>query len=94
MNFQWLWFEIVIIFINRILNLQGIKTFSKIDIYEKMINKKTCHLLGQLFSIKNCKKNCSKIDSHEKVFFWEKKHVIISKVIVLVHCISFAPIDS
>jgi hypothetical protein len=39
MNF-WLWFEIVVIFINRTPNLQGIKTLSKIHIYSKMINKK------------------------------------------------------
>ncbi len=38
----------VIIFINKTLNLQGIKTLSKIRIYSKVINKKTCHVLGQL----------------------------------------------
>jgi hypothetical protein len=47
MNFL-LWFEIVIIFINKTLNLQGIKTLSKIHIYSKLINKKICHVLGQL----------------------------------------------
>ncbi len=35
----WLWFEIIIIFINKTLNLQGIKTLSKIHIYSKMIKK-------------------------------------------------------
>jgi hypothetical protein len=43
MNF-WLSFEIVIIFINKTLNLLGIQTLSKIHIYSKMINKKTCHV--------------------------------------------------
>jgi hypothetical protein len=47
MNF-WLRIEIIIIFINRTLNLQGIKIFSKIHIHSEMINKKTCHVLGQL----------------------------------------------
>jgi hypothetical protein len=40
----WLWFEIFILFMKKI-KLQGI---SKINIYSKMINKKTCHVLGQL----------------------------------------------
>jgi len=44
----WLWFEIVIIFISGTLNLQGIKTLSKNHIYSKMMNKKTCHVLGQV----------------------------------------------
>jgi hypothetical protein len=44
----WLLFKIVIIFINVTLNLQGIITLSKIHIYSKMINEKTCHVLGQL----------------------------------------------
>jgi hypothetical protein len=30
------------------LNLQGIMTLSKNHNYSKMINKKTCHVLGQL----------------------------------------------
>jgi len=47
MNFG-LWFEIAIIFINITLNLQGNMTLSKIHIYSKMIDKKTCHVLGQL----------------------------------------------
>jgi len=33
---------------NETLNLQGIKTLSKIHIYSKMINEKKCHELGQL----------------------------------------------
>jgi len=59
----WLWFEIVIIFINRTLNLQRIMTLSQIHIYSKMIDKKTCYVLGELetFIITYCKKNCFKI---------------------------------
>jgi len=30
------------------MNLQGIRTFSKVHIYSKMMKKKTCHVLGQL----------------------------------------------
>jgi len=30
------------------LNLQGIKTLSKIHIYSKMMKKKTCHVFGQV----------------------------------------------
>jgi len=45
---NWLRCEIIIIFKDETLNLQGIMTLSKIHIYFKMINKKTCHVLGQL----------------------------------------------
>jgi hypothetical protein len=38
--FKWLWFEIIIIFKDKTLNLQGMKTFSKIHIYSKMMKKK------------------------------------------------------
>jgi hypothetical protein len=44
MNF-WLQFETIIIFINKTLNLQGIRTFSKNHIYSKLTNKKTCYVL-------------------------------------------------
>ncbi len=44
----WFWFEIIIILKGKTLNLQGIKTLSKFHIYSNMINKKTCHVLGQL----------------------------------------------
>jgi hypothetical protein len=47
-NKNWLWFEIIIIFKDETLNLQGIMTLSKIHIYSKMMKKKTCHVLGQL----------------------------------------------
>jgi hypothetical protein len=59
----WLWFEIIIIFINRTLNLQRIRTLSQIHIYSKMIDKKTCYVLGELEKniITYYKKNCSKI---------------------------------
>jgi hypothetical protein len=43
----WLRFEIVIIFINKTLNLQGIMTF-QIFIFIKKGFKQTCHLFGQL----------------------------------------------
>ncbi len=43
---KWLWFEIIIIFKDETLNLQGIKTLSKIHIHSKMMNK-TCHVIGQ-----------------------------------------------
>jgi hypothetical protein len=36
----WLWFEIIIIFKDKTLNLQGIKTLSKIHVYSKMLKKK------------------------------------------------------
>jgi hypothetical protein len=39
MNF-WFWFEIVNNFLNKTLNLQGIKTLSIIHIYSKMIKIK------------------------------------------------------
>jgi hypothetical protein len=45
---KWLRFEIIIIIKDETLNLQGIKTLSKIHIYSKMMKKKTCHVLGQL----------------------------------------------
>ncbi len=38
----------LIIFINRTWNLQGSRIVSRIHIYSKKRNKKTCHLLGQL----------------------------------------------
>jgi hypothetical protein len=45
----WLWFEIVIIFMNKTLNLQGVMTLSENHIYSKNIYiKKTCHVLGQI----------------------------------------------
>jgi hypothetical protein len=44
---KWLWFEIIIILKDKTLNLQGIRTLSKINIYSKIIFKK-CHVLGQL----------------------------------------------
>jgi len=61
----WLWFEIVIIFINRTLNFERIKTLSQIHIYSKMIDEKTCYVLGELETliITYCKKNCSKSHS-------------------------------
>ncbi len=37
---NWLRFEIIIIFKDETLNLQGIKTLSKIHIYSKMMTKK------------------------------------------------------
>jgi hypothetical protein len=37
-----------IIFLNITLNLKESKTLSKTHIFSKMINKKTCHVLGQL----------------------------------------------
>jgi hypothetical protein len=47
-NKNWLWFEIIIILKDETLNLQWIKTLSKIHIYSKMMKRKTCHVLGQL----------------------------------------------
>jgi hypothetical protein len=61
-----------------------------------MINKKTCHvILGQLQAliITNCKKNCSKIHLYEKVIFGQKDIESFFKVIVLVYCISFTPME-
>jgi len=40
--------KLIIIFKNKTLNLQGIRTLSKIHIYSKMMKKKKCHVLGQL----------------------------------------------
>jgi hypothetical protein len=37
---NWLWFEIIIIFKDETLNLQGIRTLSKIHIYSKTMKKK------------------------------------------------------
>jgi hypothetical protein len=39
------------------------------------MNKKTCHVLGQLqtFIITNCEKTCSKIHLYEKVFLGKKE---------------------
>jgi hypothetical protein len=67
----------VIIFINKTLDLQGIKTFSKIHIYSKMINKKTCHVLGQLYAfiIISCKKIVPKF-IHMNFFLGGKWHAI------------------
>ncbi len=45
---NWLYFEIIIIFKEETLDLQGIVTLSKILIYSKMMEKKTCHVFGQL----------------------------------------------
>jgi len=45
---NWLWFDIIIIFKDETLNLQGIKTLSKIHIYSKIMKKKKCHVFGQL----------------------------------------------
>ncbi len=56
--------------------------------------KKNCHLLRQLYAfiITSYRKNCSKIHSYEKVFFFGKMDIwYFSKVIMLAHCISFAP---
>jgi hypothetical protein len=39
-NINYLWFEIIIIFKDKTLNLQGIKTFSDIHIYSKTMKKK------------------------------------------------------
>jgi hypothetical protein len=59
---------------NETLYIQGIRTFSKIHIYSKMMKKKTCHVFGQLqtFLITSCKKTCSKIHSYDKVSFGKK----------------------
>jgi len=59
-----------------------------------MITNKTCHVLGQLlaFIVTSCKKNCSKIHSYEKVSFRKKDIQSFFEVIMLVHCILFAPL--
>ncbi len=44
----YIWFEIIIILKDETLNLQKIKTLSKLLIYSKMMKKKTCHVLKQL----------------------------------------------
>jgi len=56
------------------MNLQGIKTLSKLHIYSKMTNKKTCHKLGQLYSfiIKSLKKNILKFICMEKLFLGKR----------------------
>jgi len=58
----WLWFEIVISFKNKTLNLQGIKTFSKINFYSNYNN-----LQKQLF----------KNSFVWKSYFWAKGHAIL-----------------
>jgi hypothetical protein len=72
----WLWFKIVIISKDETWNLQGIATISKEFIYSKIINKKSCHVLGKLnaFIITNCKKNCSKIHLYEKLICGQKDY--------------------
>jgi len=44
----WLLFEIIIMFKDMTHNLKGIYTFQNFLIYSKMINKETCHVLGQI----------------------------------------------
>jgi hypothetical protein len=91
MNF-WLWYGIVIIFINKTLNLQGIKTLLKIHIYSKMINKKmSCIETTMSIYHNKLQKNCSKIHAYERTFFWEKDMQSSFKAIILSHCILFAP---
>jgi hypothetical protein len=73
-----LWFEIIIIFKDETLNLQGIKTLSKIHICWKMTKKIKCHVIGQqqAFIIISCKKICSKIHSYGKKN-WGKGHAFL-----------------
>jgi len=76
MNF-WLWFGIFFIFINRTLNLQGIKTLLKISHLFKNDKQKNMICTGTIVGIYHNKlqKNCSKIHSYEKVFLG-KRHVV------------------
>jgi hypothetical protein len=56
------------------------------------MKKKTCHVLGQLFILTSCKKNCSKIHSYEKKTFGKKDMLSFFPIISLAHYIMFTPI--
>jgi hypothetical protein len=76
----WLWFEIVIIFINKTLNLQGIKTLSKFHIYSQMIIIKIlCTRTIISIFLKNCRKNYSKIHLCEKKSFGKNDRLTCSQ---------------
>ncbi len=70
----------------------GIRILSKIHIYSKMMNF-FCHLLRQLYTfiITSYKKIVPKFIHMKKFFFGKMDIWSFSKVIMLAHCISFAP---
>jgi hypothetical protein len=75
----WLWFEIVIIFKNKTLNLQAINTLSKILIYSKIINKKNVmYLKNYMHLLYNLQKKF-KYSFVWKSYFWTKKYAILFK---------------
>jgi hypothetical protein len=74
----WLWFEIVIIFKDETLNLQGINTLSKIHILLKIYKQKIVMYLENIsIYYKDLQKNCSKIYLCENFYFWAKERVVI-----------------
>jgi len=75
---------------DKTLNLQGIKTFSKIHFYSKIINKKSMSCIWTIITIG--KKNCSNIHLYEKVIFGQKDMLSFLKVTLLVYFILFIPI--
>jgi hypothetical protein len=67
-------------------------TFKNSHLFKNDKQKNMSHI-GTTISIYHNKlqKNCSKIHSYEKDFFWEKDMQSFSKVIILAHFILFAP---
>jgi hypothetical protein len=66
----WLWFEIVVIFVNRTLNLKGIMLLSNFSYLFKNDKKKNMSCTKKTISIyyKKLQKKSSRIHSYEKDF--------------------------
>jgi len=94
-----LWFEIIIIFKHETVNLQKIRTLSKIHSYSKMIICVcVCVCVWYIWtnvSIYHNKlqKQNSQIHSYEKKNLGKNAMQSFSKVLMVVHYISFAPFN-
>ncbi len=91
---NWLWFEIIINFKDETLNLQRIKTLSKIHIYSKNDEKRNISCIWTIISIYY---NKLQKTLFQNSFIWKKKFgekdiQSFSKVIMQVRCTLFAPL--
>jgi hypothetical protein len=65
---------------------------SKIHIYSKMLNKKmSCTRKNINISYNKLQKTLFQNSFECKSYFWAKRHVVLFKIVSLVHSFSFAP---